>query len=103
MKRVKRFGVYQTAKVSAIIYFVVTLVVLIVITLLALMVGGTELLGFQMYGGAMLLIAPVLYGIAGFVLTALGCITYNLVSGWTGGIELEFDIDDEDTMSHLVE
>lgn len=32
---------------------------------------------------------PLLYGLAGFVFAAIGCAIYNLVAGWTGGIEIE--------------
>jgi len=27
----------------------------------------------------------------GFVMTAISCLVYNLIAGWTGGIELEFE------------
>jgi hypothetical protein len=34
---------------------------------------------------------PVLYGLAGFIFTAIGCLLYNLVAGMVGGIEVEID------------
>jgi hypothetical protein len=38
----------------------------------------------------MLLMAPLMYGIFGFLGGVLGAFVYNLVAGMTGGIELEF-------------
>jgi hypothetical protein len=33
----------------------------------------------------------VIYGVMGFVFTALGCLLYNLVASWIGGIEVELE------------
>ena len=37
------------------------------------------------------LLAAVLYGVVGWILTAIGCAVYNLVAGWVGGIEVQVD------------
>ncbi len=91
MKRVKRFGVFQTSKVSAIIFFLTTLVIMVPIGILA-MIGGT-ISGklFPFAGGIIFFILPFFYGIIGFIMTAISCVIYNLIAGWTGGIELEFE------------
>lgn len=34
---------------------------------------------------------PFMYGGMGFVMTAIGCAIYNLIAGWTGGIEVEVE------------
>ena len=34
---------------------------------------------------------PVLYGLLGFVFTAIGCALYNWVAGMVGGIEVQLD------------
>jgi hypothetical protein len=34
---------------------------------------------------------PVLYGICGFIFTAIGCALYNWVAGMVGGIEVQLD------------
>ncbi len=104
MKRVTKFGVYQTAKVSAVIYFLLSAVFVIPFGLLGALMGGSEIPGFPFSGGFFLILVPFLYGLIGFIVTALGCLIYNLVSGWTGGIELEFDTSDKnDTLSHLID
>lgn len=96
MKRVKRFGVYQTSKVAAIILFLLTLVfvvpVAIVGSIVGSMFGGADFFpGFPIASVFLVVLLPVFYGIIGFVSTAISCAVYNLISKWTGGIELEFE------------
>lgn len=93
MRRVKRFGVYQTAKVSAIIYTVCSAVILIPIGLMMSMFGGNSGVSgvFPLGGGVFFLVLPLIYGIFGFIFTAIGCAVYNLVAKWTGGIEVEVE------------
>lgn len=43
------------------------------------------------YGAGFALALPILYGICGFIFTAIGCAIYNLVAGWVGGVEVELD------------
>ncbi len=83
-RRIRRFGVGQTAKVLGVLYLLMG-VVFIPFFLLASMFApnGTALgIGFA-------IIIPVLYGIVGFIFTAIGCALYNVVAGWVGGIEIE--------------
>lgn len=95
MKRVKRFGVLQTSKVGAIIIFLTTLIILVPIGILA-MIGGT-ISGklFPFAGGFIFFILPFVYGIFGFIMTAISCLIYNVIAGRIGGIELEFETVDE--------
>ncbi|HMG16861.1 MAG TPA: hypothetical protein VK590_15500 [Saprospiraceae bacterium] len=98
MKRVKRFGVFQTSKVCAIIYFLVSLVIVIPIGLfISTMGGGSSSL--MPFSGMMLLAIPFIYGILGFILTAIACLIYNLIAKWTGGIEVEIETMDQNSMS----
>lgn len=95
MKRVKKFGVYQTAKVAAVICFLLTAVVFIPMFGIMSMISGSSdpspLVGF------FVLLTPFKYGLFGFIFTAIGCLLYNLISKWTGGIELEFETTEEHT------
>jgi hypothetical protein len=43
------------------------------------------------FGTGLALALPILYGVLGFIFTAIGCALYNLVAGWVGGIEVELD------------
>ncbi len=101
MKRIKKFGVIQTAKVVALIYFFVSLVFILPFFLLMSAVSGFNDAGgpFALFGGAFALVVPFFYAAVVFVTTAIGCLIYNLVSGWTGGIEVE--IEGLDTASDL--
>jgi hypothetical protein len=90
MKRVKRFGVYQTAKVAAVIYFLISACILVPIGLLVFMFGNSSSI-FPFGGGMILFVLPFIYGFIGFLFTALGCAIYNAVSKWTGGIEVEIE------------
>ncbi len=99
MKRIKRFGVYQTAKVAAVIYFALTAIMVIPIALFSLItaiIGGfgddTDVTMFSAIGGVAFLIIPFIYGLVMFVMTALGCALYNYIVRWTGGIELEVEV-----------
>ena len=83
-QRIRRFGVGQTAKVFGVLYSLIGLVCL-PIFLLAAMFAPREA-GFSI---SFAVVLPVIYGLMGFVFTAIGCVVYNLVSSWVGGIEIE--------------
>jgi uncharacterized membrane protein len=94
MKRVKRFGIYQTSKVASIITFFVTLIFMVPFALMTSCirnVTGEGMPGFPFGGGVFFIIMPFIYAIVGFIMTALSCWIYNLVAARTGGIELEFE------------
>jgi len=83
MVRIKSFGVLQTAKVVAVLYLLLFAVIGIPVGL------GMALARSAPIGFAMILLLPIGYGLLGFVLTAITCALYNLVAGWTGGIEVD--------------
>ena len=43
------------------------------------------------FGVGFALALPILYGICGFIFTAIGCALYNWVAGMVGGIEFHVD------------
>ena len=88
MSRIQKFGVGQTAKVLGVMYAIMG-VLFIPFVLLAYMYDP-EGFGFG-FGFGFALLFPVLYGIFGFIFTAIGCWFYNIVAGWVGGIEVELD------------
>lgn len=83
-QRIRRFGVGQTAKMLGVLYALMG-VVLIPIFLVATMYSPNA----AGYGMGVAIALPVIYGVIGFVFTAIGCAIYNLVAGWIGGIEVE--------------
>ncbi len=40
-------------------------------------------------GMGYVILVPIVYGLIGFVFTAIACVIYNIVAGWTGGVEVE--------------
>lgn len=93
--KIKRFNVMQTAKVGAVLYFFVSLIVLLPMSLLLETIGTAAERPFPGGGGAiMLILMPLLYAILGFIGTAIGCGIYNIVAGWVGGIEIEVEVED---------
>lgn len=94
MVQIKSFGVLQTAKVAAILYFLGAAIVCIpmsVITFLGGLLGSQQSVMGGLIGGIMMLFAPLLYGAISFVFIAIGCWVYNLVAGFAGGIEIELE------------
>jgi hypothetical protein len=87
-QRLRRFTIGQTAKVIGMLYGLMGLVFFPFI-LLAEMLSpkGPGLV----LGVILALIMPILYGVFGFIFTAIGCALYNWAAGMVGGIEVQLD------------
>ncbi len=85
-QQIRKFGVLQTAKVIAVLYALMGLVFVPIFLVIA-MFSPTK----DGPGTGFALLMPVLYGVLGFVFTAIGCAIYNFVAGLVGGIEVELD------------
>jgi hypothetical protein len=85
-QQIRRFGIGQTAKVVGVLYALMGLVLLPIFLVVAALSPNEA--GF---GAGFTLALPILYGVFGFIFTAIGCAVYNLVAGWVGGIEVELD------------
>ena len=92
MVRVKRFGIVQTAKVVAALYFAVTVVIGVPLGLVLLLTGLFLGQGESILSGlAAMFIMPVLYGVFAFIGGIIICFAYNFVARYTGGIEIELE------------
>lgn len=82
-KQIIRVSPIQTAKVFAILYFVMSIpmVALMALTFAASPVPRPG------PGLGLLVVFPILYLVFGFIFTAIGAWVYNLVAGWVGGVE----------------
>jgi hypothetical protein len=95
MFRIKRFNVVKTSTVVAVMYMVVTAIFLVPFALLFTVAGVAG--GSQGQGGIAgilvvgVLVAVFVYGLLGWVITAVACVIYNLVARWIGGIEVEVE------------
>lgn len=85
-QRIRNIDPVQAAKVVAVLYLIVGMVLIPIFLFLAFM--DSNAFGFGM-GFAILI--PVIYAIVGFISTIVVCALYNLVAGWVGGIEVEFE------------
>ena len=88
MQQVRSFGIFQTAKVAAVLYVVVTAIFAIpfgIIGAIVAMISGKH----EGLLSLLLLVAPIAYGIFGFLMVALMCWLYNVVATRIGGIEVE--------------
>jgi energy-converting hydrogenase Eha subunit E len=95
MKKIKKIGIYQTSKVSAVIYFIISGIFLIPFGIISHTIGDNNTEAFTIGGSYIFFTFPFLYAIIGFIMTAIGCFVYNLTVRWTGGIELEFETSDK--------
>lgn len=93
-QRIRRFTVAQTATMGGALYFFLGLIALPFIWIFTRVAGsaaGAAGVPGVPFGGAMLILIPILYGIVGFICVAIMCLVYNLVAGWVGGIEVELE------------
>jgi hypothetical protein len=93
MRQIKSFGVLQTSKVMGALYFSFGLPLMMFFFALAMITPRPR--GHAPRSLGMFLIAPVLYGIAGFIGTAIICWLYNAIAKRIGGIEFEVSSEPE--------
>jgi hypothetical protein len=86
MAQIRRFGVGQTAKVVGALYALMGLV-FVPIVLVVSMISPDR----PGVGPGFALALPIIYGVLGFIFTAIGCAIYNFVAGLVGGVEVELD------------
>jgi hypothetical protein len=84
--RLSRISVGQTAKVAGLLYGLMGIILLPLFMIPAFV--GADGAGFP---AAFALVLPILYGVFGYIFTAIGCALYNWVAGRVGGIELNLD------------
>jgi hypothetical protein len=90
----KRVGPYSCAKVTAVLYGLIGLIVGALFSLIAVVSSaiGNSSMGFLFGAGAIILL-PLGYGALGFISGALSAWLYNVIVKWIGGIEVEFEQD----------
>lgn len=79
-KQIVNVSIMQSAKVMAVLYFVLSIPAVLLLAIPAMM-SNQE---FPLY---MLILMPILYTAFGFLFTALGAWIYNLVAARIGGFE----------------
>ena len=81
-KQILSISPFQTAKVMAVLYLIMSLPFVLLMAAAFSFAPGPKP---PMAG--MLIFMPVFYTVFGFIFTLIGAWVYNLVAGWFGGIE----------------
>ena len=81
-QQVVRVAPLQTGKVFGIMYFLMGLLIAPFMLLGA--VFGREGTGMAIFAIAI----PFMYGVLGFLFTALAAVVYNMIAGFVGGLEI---------------
>jgi hypothetical protein len=91
-QRIRRLGVAQMAKVLGALYFLLGIVAALIFWAAGAMVPISERgESTALFGTGFVIAMPFLYALLGVVFGALIAWLYNLVAGWTGGIEFELE------------
>jgi hypothetical protein len=85
-RQITHVSIHQTSKVFALLYFCFSILLLPVgIVVMAFSQGQPQGVGT----GLFLMLAPVLYGVVGYLGSALFGFIYNLLAPRVGGVEFE--------------
>jgi hypothetical protein len=83
LRRVARVSIWQATKFSAVLYFIMGLVLAIP---LAFVAPSTGQAGF---GVGFAIALPFVYAVGAFIFVPIGCLVFNGVSKLVGGLEFE--------------
>jgi hypothetical protein len=92
--QIRRFGVIRTSNVVAFFYLAIIAIIFVPIAVIVALatpadqsMGGLGAVGVLVFG----LLAAILYGVFGWIFTALACLLYNFAAGVVGGIEIQLE------------
>ena len=91
--RIQRFAPGQAAKVFGILYAMMGAIIAPFFILGTLLSPEESTAGL---GIGFAIAFPLLYGLLGALMVAVGCWLYNLVASWVGGIEVDLDSASQD-------
>jgi hypothetical protein len=97
---IRRVNPISVAKVAALLYGIIGLIMGALISLAAMAVGtlgagvsdnsAAPMMG-MLFGAGAIIVMPLFYGVVSAIVAALTAMIYNLLAGWVGGIEIEVD------------
>lgn len=99
--QIKRFSPHQNAKVFAVLTAVSSLIFLIpMILIMTFTMPPVDAQGNPVELPIfMFVMAPIFYLIFGYISVAIGCLIYNFLAGFIGGIEFELSSEDDSEQS----
>jgi hypothetical protein len=89
--RIKHISVLQLGIVFAVLYGLFGLIIGVIGALAFTAMPRTGTMSIASLGFSFILIAPIGYGVIGFLAGLLYAFFYNLVAAWTGGVELRLE------------
>ena len=97
--RIRRVGVFSCAKIVGILYAVIGLfagLFMAFFSMLGATFGETDMgqegaIFGALFGIGGIIFMPIIYGVMGFIFTAIGAAIYNLLAGAVGGIEVDLE------------
>ncbi len=95
MRILRRIGVRSAAKVAGALYGLMGLffgAVLTLVSLIGVSTGQTPGIQGLLFGVGSIIVLPILYGVMGYIMMAAVAALFNLVAGWTGGLELDLEV-----------
>jgi hypothetical protein len=97
---IKSLGPFSVAKINGILGAIMGFIFGIFFTLFTLLIGAVAS-GFGegpeptfitgLFGIGAVIFMPIFYGIVGFLSGLIAAWLYNVIAGWIGGIEIEFE------------
>jgi hypothetical protein len=94
MHIIKAVGVLSVAKILGLIYGCLGLIfapIFLLVELVAALSGQQKTPFAGVFGVLFAILMPILYGVMGFILGAIGALLYNLFAKLVGGFELELE------------
>lgn len=92
----RKVGPLSCAKISGVLYAALGLIFgffFSVISLVAGSLGGSDAGAFgALFGVGAIILAPIFYGVMGFVFGGISAWLYNIIAGFVGGIEVDLDM-----------
>ena len=93
ISRLRRIDPVQCGLVSAVIYAVLALIIAVPTMFFIMAASSVSKGAMPMFftGPLMIVVMPVMYGAMGFIGGIIFAALYNLVAGWTGGVEITLE------------
>ena len=95
MHILKSVGVMSVAKIMGLLYGCLGLLFVpffLLVGLLGSFAGQDKNPFAGIFSVVFAILAPILYGVMGFILGAIGALLYNLLAKWIGGFELDLEL-----------
>jgi ABC-type polysaccharide/polyol phosphate export permease len=88
--RIRNINPLQLGIVYAVLYALLGVIIGVCFALIGMVASSMAPSGAFSFGWLSVIIFPILYAVIGFIAGLIVGFLYNLVAGWTGGIELTF-------------